>query len=59
MNGKRDMSNTDFRNIKIIIESLVPLSAWIIKNTNLRPFAILGEIEKSLRGKVVNGLGKI
>jgi hypothetical protein len=25
----------------------------------LRPFAILGEIEESLEGKTVNGLGKL
>jgi hypothetical protein len=31
----------------------------MIKDSNLRPFAILGEIEKSLDGKVVNGLGKM
>ena len=31
----------------------------IIKDTNLRPFAILGEIEESLEGKTINGLGKI
>ena len=35
------------------------MTVWIIKDTNLRPFAILGEIEKSLKGKTVNGLGKL
>lgn len=57
--GSKINSNTDFRNIKISIEVFVPLTQWIIKDTNLRPFAILGEIEKSLQGKTVNGLGKI
>lgn len=57
--GSRLGSNTDFRNIKISIEVFVPMTAWIFKNTNLRPFAILGEIEKSLQGKSINGLGKI
>ena len=37
----------------------MPLTQWIIKDTNLRPFAILGEIEKSLGGKTVNGLGRL
>jgi hypothetical protein len=37
----------------------VPLSQWIIKDTNLRPFAILGEIQESLEGKTINGLGKM
>ena len=57
--GSRLGSNTEFRNIKISIEVFVPMTAWIFKNTNLRPFAILGEIEKSLQGKSINGLGKI
>ena len=57
--GNKIGSNTDFRNVKISIEVFVPMSVWIIKDTNLRPFAILGEIEKSLQGKTVNGLGKI
>lgn len=57
--GNKIGSNTDFRNVKISIEVFVPMSVWIIKDTNLRPFAILGEIEKSLQGKTINGLGKI
>ena len=52
-------ANTEFRNIKINIEVLVPLTQWKIKDTNLRPFAILGEIEESLNDKVINGLGKM
>ena len=31
----------------------------MIKDTNLRPFAILGEIEESLNNKTINGLGKM
>ena len=52
-------SNTEFRDIKIQIEVFVPLTQWFIKNENLRPFLILGEIEESLNGKTVNGLGKM
>lgn len=58
-NGTKLESNTEFRNIKIVIEAFVPLTQWIIKDANLRPFAILGEIEESLEGKTVNGLGKL
>ena len=54
VNGRKDGTNTEFRNIKISIEVFVPLTQWIIKDTNLRPFAILGEIEKSLEGKTIN-----
>ena len=59
VNGSKLNSNTEFRNVKIAVEIFVPLTQWIIKDTNLRPFAILGEIENSLEGKAVNGLGKI
>lgn len=59
INGSKLGSNTEFRNVKISIEVFVPLTQWIIKDTNLRPFAILGEVEESLEGKTVNGLGKL
>jgi hypothetical protein len=42
--GSKLGSNSDFVRVKISVEIFVPLSSWIIKNTNLRPFAILGEI---------------
>lgn len=57
--GQTDNNNTEFRNISINIESFVPLTQWIIKDDNLRPFAIMGEIQKSLNGKTINGLGKM
>ena len=57
--GNKLGSNSEFRNIKISIEVFVPMTAWIFKNTNLRPFAILGEIENSIQGKRINGLGEI
>lgn len=57
--GSKDFSNTEFRNIKIQIETFVPLTQWYIKDTNLRPFAIMGEIEKSLDKKKINGLGEM
>ena len=57
--GGNMYSNTEFRQIEIIIETFVPLTQWFIKDSNLRPFAILGEIEQSLQGKTVNGLGTL
>jgi hypothetical protein len=57
--GHKMTSNSEFKNVKIDIEVFVPLTQWIIKDTNLRPFAILGEIENSLSGKTINGLGKL
>ena len=52
-------SNTEFRDVKIQAEVIVPLTQWFIKDINLRPYLILGEIEESLNGKTVNGLGKM
>ena len=59
MRADKLQSNSEFVNVWISIEVFVPMTAWIFKNTNLRPFAILGEIQKSLEGKKINGLGKI
>ena len=57
--GIPDSNNTEFRVITFSVEVFVPVTQWLIKGTNLRPFAIMGEIENSLKGKRVNGLGKI
>ena len=57
--GSKIGSNTEFRNVKISVEVFVPMTTWIFKDTNLRPFAILGEIQTSLQGKRINGLGQI
>ena len=57
--GSKISSNNEFTNIIINVEVFVPLTQWIIKDSNLRPFAILGQIQESLDGKVINGLGKL
>ena len=51
--------NREFKSVTIVVDVFVPLTQWIIKNSNLRPFAIMGEIQNSLQGKTVNGLGRI
>lgn len=57
--GRKDLENNEFRNISIIFDIFVPLTQWFLKDDNLRPFKILGEIEKSLNDKTINGLGKM
>lgn len=52
-------ANGEFKNVWVKIEVFVPMTQWIIKNNNLRPFAIMGEIQNSLRGKKIEGLGKM
>lgn len=51
--------NSEYKTVTIAIDVFVPLTQWIIKDSNLRPFAIMGEIQNSLNGKTINGLGKI
>lgn len=57
--GSKISNNNEFTNITINVDVLVPLTQWIIKDSNLRPFAILGQIQESLEGKTINGLGKL
>lgn len=52
-------ANGEFKSLIIRLEIFVPMTQWIIKDSNLRPFAIMGEIQKSLRGKKIEGLGKM
>lgn len=59
VNGLRLSENSEFKNVELEIGVFTPLTEWIMKGTNLRPFAILGEIQKSLDGKTINGLGKM
>ena len=51
--------NKEFKNVKILVDVIVPLTQWYIRDTNFRPFAILGQVQSSLDDKTVNGLGKI
>lgn len=51
--------NDEFKDVFFEIEVFTPLTQWILKDENLRPFLILGEIQESLVGKTVDGLGKI
>lgn len=57
--GERDRENDEFRNISLVVEVFVPLTQWIIKDPNLRPFSIMGEVQRSLVGKTINGIGQI
>lgn len=51
--------NKNFLDIYFAIEIFVPIKQWIITEDNLRPYAIMGEISKSLSNKQINGLGTI
>ena len=57
--GTTNRGNDEFRDFLIQFEVFVPLTQWFIKDSNLRPFAIMGEIQKSLNNKKIDGLGKM
>ena len=57
--GRGIAVNSEFKAVSISLEVFVPMTQWIIKDTNLRPFAIMGEIQKSLNNKKIEGLGKL
>ena len=59
INGRTLTSNNEFETITIGVEVYIPWEQWLIKDSNLRPFAILGEIQSSLKNKTVDGLGKM
>lgn len=51
--------NREFKRVSFDIMVYVPLSEWILNDENLRPFLIVSEIEKSLKDKRIQSLGKI
>lgn len=57
--GRPVNSNDEFENTVLSVEIFTPLTQWIIKDENLRPFLIMGEIKNSLKNKTINGMGKI
>ena len=59
VNGRNNSINNEIEDIEIAIEVFVPLTQWFIKDSNLRPFSIMGEIQKSLNGKNIDGFGKM
>ena len=59
LKGVPSTGNQEFLDIYFAIEVFVPNEQWIIKGDNLRPYSIMGEIQKSLEGKNINGLGTI
>lgn len=58
LDGKKN-SNGEFVNLEIKIDVFVPILQWKVNNENLRPFCIMGEIETSLDGRTVDGLGRM
>lgn len=45
--------------VTLLVYCYCPYKEWIIAGNQLRPFAIMSEIRKSLQNKRINGLGEI
>lgn len=58
-NAYENSENQEIRDVKITFEVLTPLTSWIIKDTNLRPFAIMGEVQRTLDGLEIKGFGTL
>lgn len=52
-------NNFQAEEITVLIYVYTPYVEWKIAGENLRPFAIMSEIRKSLQNKRINGLGEI
>lgn len=57
--GDVGTENKDFKELGLNIIVYTPLRSWIINDLALRPFSIMGEIEKTLKGKRLESLGPI
>ena len=57
--GKVGGDNKDFKELGINIVVYTPLRSWRMNDLALRPFSIIGEVEKTLKGKRLESLGPI
>lgn len=49
--------NSEFKTLNLLVYIYVPFEEWRINDTQLRPFSIMSEIQKSLNDKQIKGLG--
>ena len=57
--GYTNSANTEFKKLNLLIYVYVPFNNWIINSSQLRPFAIMSEIQKCLDDKQIKGLGRL
>ena len=57
--GDINSSNSDNENLSFVINVYCPFKEWRITGYDLRPYAIMSEIRKSLQDTRINGLGEI
>lgn len=57
--GAKNKENNEFKTLSLNVLVYVPLSSWIIEGDSLRPFSIMNEVEKSIKDKKIDGIGKL
>lgn len=57
--GDINSYNSDNENMSLLINIYCPFNEWLIAGDDLRPFAIMSEIRKTLQGARINGLGEL
>ena len=57
--GDVNGGNPDNENMSLLVNVYCPFTEWLITGDNLRPFAIMSEVRKTLQGTRINGLGEI
>jgi len=57
--GEKNPTNSDIVDLSLKVYVYTPFSEWIILGDELRVFYIMAEIEETLDGKEVNGLGRL
>lgn len=57
--GTLDTRNKDQEDLTLVINVYCPFCEWLITGDNLRPYAIMAEIRKTIQDKRINGLGEI
>lgn len=58
-NATKTEDNNEVDEVLFHIFVYTPINEWIINGDDLRPFLIMSEIEESLNGKVIDGIGKL
>lgn len=59
INNGYKLSNSEFKELNVLVYIYVPFQEWVINDSQLRPFAIMSEIQSSLDGKQIKGLGRL
>ena len=57
--GEVNSNNNEFKDMSVKVFVYTPLREWVLNNNTLRPFMIMSEIEKSLKDKKIDGVGKL